>query len=167
LTPAQPKAAERCLRVGPFESRASAERGAEHLTRMRLAFRLTSENVKREVGYWVYLPPFASREVAEAKRRELAQRGVRDIAVVHDGPQVNGVSLGYFAHRDNAERRQQDMSALGLTVKMEVREETREEFTLALAPAEIGEATLTALREVRWPPRAAVAETACPARAAP
>ena len=65
----------------------------------------------------VYLPPLESREAAEAKVREIRNRGVRDVAVIRDGELANGISFGVFRQAANTNRRVAALERLGYTVR--------------------------------------------------
>ena len=70
---------------------------------------------KRETisSYRVYLPPLESRQRAARKVRELRGKGIRDVAVIMSGSLRNGVSLGVYENRSNADRRLGALGALG------------------------------------------------------
>ena len=64
-------------------------------------------------SYRVYLPPLESRQSAARKVRELRGKGIRDVAVIMSGSLRNGVSLGVYENRSNADRRLGALGALG------------------------------------------------------
>ena len=107
-----------CASYGPF---LSADAAAQALTRLQTAG-LTA--AKRELpgkakrGYWVYLPPFRSRQEADAAAGLLRQKGVKDIYVVPDEANRNAVSLGVFNQREGAVQREKDIKKLGFRAQM-------------------------------------------------
>jgi hypothetical protein len=74
-------------------------------------------------GYWVYLPATSSREQALAIARQLSAKGVRDYYVVTAGDQQNTISLGLFRDRGNAEKRRNEVAALGFVPDLVTRTE--------------------------------------------
>ena len=107
-----------CARAGGFEGRRAVAEAALWL-RSQGAEVLEVRREERQVsGPWrVYLPPFASREEAEAKLRETRSRGVRDVAVIRDGELANGISFGVYRDAANARRRAAALDRLGYAVR--------------------------------------------------
>ena len=75
--------------------------------------RLVRERRETISSYRVYLPPLESRESAARKVRELRGKGIRDVAVIMSGSLRNGVSLGVYENRSNADRRLGALGTLG------------------------------------------------------
>lgn len=129
--PAVPGSDSICLRTGGFEDRrvlATVEEwlrshGAESVEVHRVP-QLSVES------YRVYLPPFASREQAVAKAREIQARGVQDIAVIADGPLANGISFGLYRVEENARRRIDALEKLGYPVRRMEKGDTVSRFVL-------------------------------------
>lgn len=113
-----------CANAGGFQGRravAAAARwlqsfGAEVIEVRREARRITD-------SYWVYLPPFESRRQADAKLREIRDRGVRDVAVIPDGDLANGISFGIYKNVDNVHRRVAALEELGHSVRSRAADE--------------------------------------------
>lgn len=119
-----------CYSLGPFASAEALDR-AMALLAPRVArnqYRETSAEITR--GYWVYLPAYDSREAALKAARQLNAAGVRDYYVVTTGERQNTVSLGLFRDRENASRREQQISALGFPARLEERTEVERQFWL-------------------------------------
>lgn len=117
-----------CAALGPFETQADLRRAMDLLTPQvnRIQFQESSSVTTR--GYWVYLPAFNSRDAALKSARQLNSAGVRDYYVVTAGDHENTVSLGLFRDRDNASRRQAQISALGFPARLEERTEVERAF---------------------------------------
>lgn len=120
--PAQAGDRVACYTAGPFETDADARRVAGELNGVR------SSNVRRtqaesEIGRWVYLPAFSSREEAMATARKLAAADLRDYYVVTSGDQENTISLGLYRDDANAERRVDRLRELGFDAHVKVRTE--------------------------------------------
>lgn len=129
-------ARDRCLRIGPFATQADLRRAMATLTPRveRIQFRESRQTQSR--GFAVFLPPPETRERALSIARELSARGVRDYYVVTAGEQQNSISLGLFRERMNAERRREEITALGLSPQIAERIEELPAYWLdfALAP---------------------------------
>lgn len=102
-----------CASYGPFPSDAAVQQGAARLK--PLGIEATSHLVagKAKLGYWVYLPPFASKREADGAAALLKRRGVKDIYVVTDEANRNAISLGVFSQRTYAEDRLKQMRRMG------------------------------------------------------
>jgi cell division septation protein DedD len=73
--------------------------------------------------WWVYLPKFASEELARRTLSELREKGI-DSYYLSSGELQGGISLGVFARREGAERTQQELAQRGYTAN--IQETTRE-----------------------------------------
>ncbi len=97
--------ADVCFSVGPL-------RGGGDETRVGVWLRshggqsTLREGERREVAlFWVYFPPFQTREAAVERVLEMRERDVDDIYVIPRGDMANAVSLGLYSHRLSLERR--------------------------------------------------------------
>ncbi|MFY2763445.1 SPOR domain-containing protein [Arenimonas sp. MALMAid1274] len=122
-----------CLTLGPFGTPAELRAAMGALTPRvaRIQFREVAGTQLR--GYRVYLPAAPSREVALATARQLAGRGVSDYYVVTAGAQENTVSLGQFRDLANAEKRRDELGALGFQAVLEPRTEDAAQWWIDLA----------------------------------
>jgi len=102
-----------CGTLGPFATQADMRAAVNALTPIvaRIQFRESHAIAAR--GYWVYLPAPANRERALAIARELSNKGLTDYYIVTAGEQPNTISLGLFRDPANAERRRNEILALG------------------------------------------------------
>lgn len=81
---------------------ADADRLEALLAEQFPAFKVTRRAVTESNGYWVFIPPSASREAADEKVAELQQLGVQDYFVVQgNGPNRFAISLGTY-HTEEA-----------------------------------------------------------------
>ena len=84
-------------------------------------------------SYRVFLPPFASRDEAFARLREIRERGVVDVAVIESGDQASGVSFGVYANIENVRRRVSALRDFGYEVRTGAATvEVIEGFTIAI-----------------------------------
>ncbi|MFN7276353.1 MAG: SPOR domain-containing protein [Betaproteobacteria bacterium] len=106
--------AEACLEWAPFAAD-EAERAREALQSLALGPRLVEGSVTVPAGWWVYIPPFRSRQQAERRVAELARQGVKDTYIVQErGDWENAVSLGVFRGEEGARRYLETLKARGL-----------------------------------------------------
>jgi cell division septation protein DedD len=112
-----------CLSIGPFATQADMRTALNSLTPVvpRIQFREAHSVETR--GYWVYLPAMGSREQALTVARQLSSKGVRDYYVVTAGDQQNTISLGLFRDRSNADKRRNEVAALGFAPDVVTRTE--------------------------------------------
>ena len=107
-----------CARAGGFEGRRAVAEAALWLQSQGAEVLEVRLEEGRDSGPWrVYLPPFASREEAQAKLREARSRGVRDIALIRDGELAHGISFGVYREAANAQRRVAALARLGYAVR--------------------------------------------------
>jgi hypothetical protein len=68
--------------------------------------------------WWVYLPKFASEELARRTLDELREKGI-DSYYLSSGELQGGISLGVFARREGAERTREEMAKRGYSVNIQ------------------------------------------------
>ena len=151
---------EICLSVGPFADEGLAEQAAEVLKQHGLATELRTEWHDEFFGYWVYLPPYPSREAAVAVTRELKLHGIEDFFIVLASARQNAISLGVYRNHDTAINLQKRLKSMDFDARIERRMRSRAEYWLDyqghLRP---GEAVLSRLKKDH--PRAQVRQHAC------
>src|SRR5688572_17896616 len=110
-----------CISLGAFSTPAELRVAMNALTPhvARIQFREVAATEAR--GWRVFLPAAGSREDALATARALAAKGVRDYYVVTAGAAENTVSLGLFRDQTNAEKRRDEVAALGFQPVLEPR----------------------------------------------
>ena len=108
------KQASACLEWGAFAG-ADAARAAQALEPLALGVKLTQRRQEEIAGYWVYIGPLASRQVAVQKAGELKRLGVDDYFVVSDETKWrNTISLGIFKTEEAAKARLDTLRAKGV-----------------------------------------------------
>jgi hypothetical protein len=112
--PEPPKAATVCLEWGAFVG-GDAVRAGQTLESLGLGATLTQRKQEEVSGFWVYVPPFASRQAATQKASELKRLGVDDFYVIPDDPKWrNAISLGVFKTEDAAKAHLEVLRAKGV-----------------------------------------------------
>ncbi len=114
---------DRCLSIGPFPTQADVRAALNALTPRVARIQYREAHATETRGYWVFLPAQPSREQALALARQLSSRGVRDYYVVTAGEQQNTISLGLFRDQGNAEKRRNEIAALGFAPELIARTE--------------------------------------------
>ena len=103
-----------CLEWGGFGD-ADAARAGQTLEPLGLGAKLTQRRQEDVAGFWVYIAPLSSRQVATQKAGELKRLGVDDYFVVPDDPKWrNAISLGVFKTEDAAKARLAALRAKGV-----------------------------------------------------
>lgn len=102
-----------CGAFGPFERGATGREVIDLLKGRGLDASLRRDSLEKPVGYWVLIPPLADRDAAVDKVAQLRQSGITDVRRFVKGEQKDGISLGVFSSRENALRRQKEVSDKG------------------------------------------------------
>ena len=132
------------------------------------AFRTEHSMTPSAAGYWVFIPPLASKADAERKASELKKFKVPEFFVVQDaGPNRFAISLGIFSSREAAEERLADLRGKGVrSAKVGEREGRAASGTLEIRGAENeAEGVRQALAE--WLPKIPPTVCKAPRPAAP
>lgn len=93
--------ADVCLDWGPFtdaeRTRALADLEAESLGKL-----LTTRRIEVTTAYWVFVPPFNRRSLADKRLAELQGAGIENASIVDTGGTRFTIALGAFAAEDVA-----------------------------------------------------------------
>lgn len=116
-----PAVGARCLTLGPFEDRSLMKKTARRMGEAGLSPRVRRADKQSPTAYWVYLPPRKDRGAAERVVERLVASGVDDYYIVKKGAQANAVSLGLFSREAGAQHRLDEVRALGLSPRLQVR----------------------------------------------
>jgi cell division septation protein DedD len=116
-----PEPALNCSTIGPFKDFNQAKTVIQRLKGLGAQVSRRDKTEQELFGYRVFLPPYASREKAQAATKELARNGIYDYFIITDQDQQNGISLGVFRKKDGAQRRMAQVSRFDFKPQMEVR----------------------------------------------
>ncbi len=123
----------KCLRLGPFDTQSDMRDAMRALTPHVADIQFQQEQTTQSTGWWVYLPPLASRDQALAMARKLSDKGVSDYYVVTAGDRQNTISLGLFHDPANAQRRVKQLTDLGFPAQLRERTETLPQYWVDIA----------------------------------
>jgi hypothetical protein len=132
-------ASDQCLAIGPFDTQSDTRDAIHALGPHVPRIQYRQEQTTQSTGWWVYLPPLASRDQALSMARKLSAKGVSDYYVITAGDRQNTISLGLFHDPDNAHRRKQRLIDLGFQPELKERTETMPQYWVDIVlPAQPG-----------------------------
>ena len=114
----EPRAEPVCAALGPFDQLEMAQRAQDRLSDMGYAPKLRESGGQIRSGFWVYLPPFSSRNAAKQVEARLREKGVQDLFIVTGAEQRNAISLGLFSTPERADQRAAEIGRLGFTPRI-------------------------------------------------
>lgn len=132
---AEPAAADRCLRFGPFADAAALDAARAALAPRALRLRPREEREGGGRGWRVHLPAAADRATADATAERLRAAGFSDLLVVADGAEANSIALGRFTSEARAQAHASALQAAGFAARAEALGEVRTTRWLDLAVA--------------------------------
>lgn len=124
--------ADVCVEWGPLTDTDRA-RALADLEPLALGKLLSQKRVDVATGWWVYLPPAASKTAADNRATELRSIGIRDASVVDSGALRNAVALGAFRSEDAANAWVADLGRRGVNgARVGARAQTVAQTTLVI-----------------------------------
>ena len=105
----------RCLSIGPFRDLSAATQGSTALRSAGHDPRTRVAEGEVWAGLWVYLGDLPSRTEAQRAVSLLKQRGIRDAYIMPAADSGADISLGIFSEPARAQRRAEEVRALGFT----------------------------------------------------
>lgn len=105
-----------CWVLGPFD-KPSIERLSREMDAAGLSVTARGDVDMETRGYWVYLPAPDTNTEREALISALSANNV-DYFIFGNGKLGNGISLGFFRLRENAERKQEALLGVGFSPVM-------------------------------------------------
>ena len=109
-----------CFSMGPFKKKETAKKIFADIDAMGVQPVIRDTTEKQKTSFWVYLPPFPSRQKAVDAAEKLATLGVEDYFIISDGRSDNAISLGIFNKKSDSNQRIKEINSLGYTPKVEV-----------------------------------------------
>ena len=109
-----------CFSLGPFKKNEMAKKILADIDAMGLQSVIRDTTEKQKIRFWVYLPPYPSRQKAVDAAEKLATLGIDEYFIISDGNSDNAISLGIFKKKSDSDRRIKEINALGYTPKVDV-----------------------------------------------
>jgi hypothetical protein len=113
-----------CTSIGPFADLSQAARAQAALSAAHFQPRQRMEQGEIWAGYWVSVQGLATRDAAEAALKTLTANGIADVYVMPGSDPPNVLSLGVFSDYQRAQRRVDEVRAIGLTPRIDDRKRT-------------------------------------------
>ena len=107
-----------CVSVGAFRDLAEAVQASAALQTAGYPSRQRVDQGDVWLGYWVSVQNLASREAAEQALAGLSQRGITDAYILPGPDSANTLSLGVFNEAARAQRRVEEIKALGFDAQL-------------------------------------------------
>ena len=111
---AEPAVVQHCLRFGPFADAATRDAARAALSAAGVRAQPRDLPARASRGWKVHIPPFASREEANAMGEKIKAAGISDWYVMNQGDAANSIALGRYGSEDAARRREAELKAKGI-----------------------------------------------------
>jgi hypothetical protein len=128
-----------CTSVGPFADLPQAAQAQSALRAAGYEPRQRVEEGELWVGYWVSVPNLSTRTAAESALRKLTDNDITDVYLMPDAEPNHIVSLGVFSDYQRAQRRADQVRALGLEPRISDRRRAGSVYWLDVDLREPGE----------------------------
>jgi len=97
-------AGDLCYTLGPFRELKTLRLVTREIKDYVIEASFRSREEQEQSMFRVFLRPVSSKREAEALIKQLVSKNVRDYFIITDGPNKNGISLGYFSDKGRAHR---------------------------------------------------------------
>jgi hypothetical protein len=128
-----------CTSVGPFADLPQAAQAQASLRNAGFQPRQRMEQGEIWAGYWVSVQGLATREAAEAALKTLSANGIADVYLMPGSDPPNVLSLGVFSDYQRAQRRVDEVRAIGLTPRIDDRKRAGSVFWIDVDLQEPGQ----------------------------
>jgi len=106
-------AVDRCYTLGPFSEMKTLRLVTREIKDYVVEASFRSREEQEQSMFRVYLKPVGSKQEANELIKELVNNNIRDYFIITDGPNKNGISLGYFSSKGRAYRHAERVRKLG------------------------------------------------------
>lgn len=137
-----------CTSVGPFADLGQASQAQATLRSLGYEPRQRVEQGELWTGYWVSVRNFPTRDSAEMALKTLTENGVTDVYLMPGADPENVLSLGVFSDYQRAQRRSEQVRALGLNPQISDRKRSGSVFWLDVDLKEPGQTIDTSIFQV-------------------
>jgi hypothetical protein len=146
--PAAREDAMSCSSVGPFADLGQASQAQATLRSMGFEPRQRVEQGELWTGYWVSVRDLATREAAEQALKTINANGITDVYLMPGSDPPNVLSLGVFSDYQRAQRRAEEVRAIGLSPQISDRKRAGSVFWVDVDLKEPGQTIDTSLFQV-------------------
>lgn len=134
--PASPSAtssnAMACYSVGPFLLISDVKGVSQLFKYADIIIRERSEALRKQVGYWAYVPPFASLQEAKGALSLMKNNGIDNALIITEGTKANSISVGVYNTEALGIEQQKVIIELGYPAKVEPLFRTQPQYWLDL-----------------------------------
>jgi len=134
-----------CTSVGPFADLPQAAQAQAALQSAGFQPRQRMEQGELWIGYWVSVQGLATRDAAESALKRLSANGISDVYLMPGSDPPNVLSLGVFSDYQRAQRRVDEVRALGLTPRIDDRKRAGSVFWIDVDLQEPGQLVDTSI----------------------
>lgn len=120
-----------CLLLGGFKDSQEQAALQQKLAALNIKARALLITSPYGVDYWVYLPPLASKEAALRQIKALEAQSIEGFLIA-DGDLLDGISLGIFAQKEEADARLEQVNQAGYSAALRTLSRTQPVFWLRL-----------------------------------
>lgn len=126
-------AAMACYSVGPFLLISDVKGITPLFERSAISTQERSEALRKQVGYWVYIPPAVSQQLAEGVLSQLKKNDFGDALIIAEGAKANAISIGVYKTEARGKGKQKILAQqLGYEAKIEPLFRTQPQYWLDL-----------------------------------
>ncbi len=155
-----------CTSIGPFADLPQASQAQAALRGAGFEPRQRMEQGEIWAGYWVSVQGLATRDAAEAALKTLSANGIADVYVMPGSDPPNVLSLGVFSDYQRAQRRVDEVRAIGLTPRIDDRKRAGSVFWIDVELQEPGQIVDSSLFQTDPGKISRLEMRACPTAAA-
>jgi hypothetical protein len=137
-----------CSSVGPFADLGQASQAQATLRSQGFEPRQRVEQGELWTGYWVSVRDLSTRDAAEAALKTLNDNDITDVYLMPGSDPPNVLSLGVFSDYQRAQRRADEVRAIGLTAQISDRKRAGSVFWIDVDLKEPGQTIDTSLFQV-------------------
>lgn len=112
-------AVDLCYTLGPFSEMQTLRLVTREIKDYVVEASFRSREEQEQSMFRVFLKPVGSKQEAKALIKELVSNNIRDYFIITDGPNKNGISLGYFSSKRRAYSHADRVRKLGFDVIVE------------------------------------------------
>lgn len=114
--PEDTPAVDLCYTLGPFSEMKTLRLVTREIKDYVVEASFRSREEQEQTMFRVFLKPVGGKQEANALIKELVSKNIRDYFIITDGPNKNGISLGFFSNKGRAHRHADRVRKLGFDV---------------------------------------------------